>query len=201
MSSESVSIRTRLISDIEGLTAIARPPASPGERQAAEWLASRFDEINLPEEIEVFRFNADYWMVWASHGLLSAVAAAIAFAGSEAASAASLLGAVTTASFWGELTARFGLLRRLFPRRESFNVLARLRNPGAPRVLIFGAHHDAARSGPVFHPRLVAFGKGWPPPFRIPFAAMLAVTLLTLVIAVASTQRLAPRSAACGGCS
>jgi hypothetical protein len=70
-----------------------------------------------------------------------------------------LLGAAAAsflaASFWGDASARFYWLRRLFPARESINVLARLPNPGARRLLVVSAHVDAAHSGIVFHPAVL----------------------------------------------
>lgn len=86
-------------------------------------------------------------------------------------------------SFWGDLTTEFHLLRRLLPARSSYNVLARLPNPGASRLLIVSAHHDAPHSGLVFHPamfrtmaRLLGTQKEPPSALRLPFAAMLGVT-------------------------
>ena len=89
-------------------------------------------------------------------------------------------GAVTAASFWGDATTEFHLLRRLLPKRASYNVLARLPNPDAARVLIVSAHHDASRAGIVFHPAIVSTAarlrsEPAPPPLEIPFFSMIAV--------------------------
>ena len=49
------------------------------------------------------------------------------------------------------------LLRRALPKRTSANVLAWAGDPGAERTVVLVAHHDAARTGLLFHP-------AWCPP-------------------------------------
>lgn len=174
----------RLAADIQSLASIVRPSASHGEEVAARWVQSRLAEIGLDAEIETFRFNPDYWAVWGAHGLASALAAGLALAGRRSARLGALLGAATAASFWGELTTRFRPMRRSLGARTSYNVLARLPNPDASRLLIISAHHDAPHSGLVFHPtlfRTLARGLGPDPEppaaLRIPFGVMLGVAV------------------------
>jgi hypothetical protein len=45
-------------------------------------------------------------------------------------------------------------LRRLLPRRETYNVVCELGPADAERTIVLIAHHDAAHSGLIFHPEL-----------------------------------------------
>jgi len=64
----------RLLADIRSLCAIQRPSASAGEREAAEWVASRLREIGLEAAVEEFRFYPAYWTAWGIHVSLAALA-------------------------------------------------------------------------------------------------------------------------------
>ncbi len=149
-------IAANLAADIRTLTTIERPSASPGEEAAAQWVASRFQEEGLNTEIETFRYNPDYWSVWGAHSLLSATAAWTALMSRRWALAAAATAALATVSLFGEFTFTHQLLRRALPTRRSYNVLARLPNPSASRILLVSAHHDAPRSGLMFHPILTS---------------------------------------------
>jgi hypothetical protein len=182
-SSPDTELQARLGADIAGLCRFERPSASEGERQAAEWVASRFHEMDLEPELEGFDFYPDYWNVWGSHAGLAAAAGVAALLSRRLALPAAAVNTFLTTSFWGDLTCGFHWLRSRFPARRSFNVLARLPNPSAERVLIISAHHDAAHSGLVFHPaipRLMARTSGGggqtPAILKLPFGAMLLVT-------------------------
>ena len=60
---------------------------------------------------------------------------------------------LVTVSMYGDLTARFYLVRRLMPRRSSQNVTSRGSRPDAPARVVVTAHHDSARSGMMFNRR------------------------------------------------
>ncbi len=193
---ETTALRSRIAADIEALAAIERPSASPGEEEAARWVQSRLRALGLDAQIEPFEFNADYWSVWSAHALAVIASAGLALTGRRGARLGALASALATASFWGDLTTEFHLVRRLLPTRTSYNVLARMRNENASRVLIVSAHHDAPRSGLVFHPEMYRaasrmFGPDpdAPSPLRLPFGAMLAVTAGALVRAAGAKRR------------
>jgi len=184
-------LRQRLDADIRGLCQFERASASEGERQAAQWMASRFREIGLEPELEEFRFYPDYWTAWGAHAALAALAGAAALTSKRTARVSAVVSGLAAASFWGDLTTSYHWLRGLFPARESYNVLACLPNPRARRVLIVSAHLDAAHSGAVFHPAIASwvvqrFGpsKRQGPIMQLPFAAMLAVAGGSLARAV-----------------
>ena len=184
-------LRQRLDADIRGLCQFERASASEGERQAAQWMASRFREIGLEPELEEFRFYPEYWTAWGAHAALAALAGAAALTSKRTARVSAVVSGLAAASFWGDLTTSYHWLRGLFPARESYNVLACLPNPRARRVLIVSAHLDAAHSGAVFHPAIASwvvqrFGpsKRQGPIMQLPFAAMLAVAGGSLARAV-----------------
>ena len=120
---------------IRALAPIERPPGSPGERQAAEWLADRLGGADLEE-------HPVHGGFWAPIGLLSALAAT----GNRAGAALALIGLVDEIDC-GSYRFRNALGRR----RTAVNVVAERGDPAADRTLVVMAHHDAAQSGLVFH--------------------------------------------------
>lgn len=148
--------QARIQSDIEALCRFDRGSASEGEREASRWVASRFKETGLDPELETFYFYPEYWNVWGAH-MLGALGAWLLLG--QGSRRRRLLGAAATsflaASFWGDASARFHWLRRVFPARPSINVLARLPNPQARRLLVISAHVDSAHAGLVFHPAVL----------------------------------------------
>jgi hypothetical protein len=193
--------------DIRTLAAMERPSASPGEETAARYLEGRLQAIGLTPQIERFQFNPDYWTVWGAHGLLALAAAGLAFGGRRAARVASLVGLLTVASFWGELTTRLSLVRRLMPTRTSYNVIARCYGDSKERpLLIVSAHHDAPHSGLVFHPLVPRFFPSrlrWitepPNALKFPFAGMLMIALGAAARSFGARRRLVHQMMALGG--
>jgi hypothetical protein len=134
----------------EELEAIHRPSASEGERRAAEWLVARFEELGAEARIEAEPAHGTYW--WP----LGLGAAAGALAGLAALRGRRLLGAALGAAAAGGMATDFPpgkrLLRRLLPRRTTYNVVCEIGPADAERTVVVIAHHDAAHSGLVFHP-------------------------------------------------
>ena len=64
----------------------------------------------------------------------------------------------TAVSMYLDLNDRVYLLRRLFFRRASQNVVSPGKRPDAPARLFLCAHYDAARTGAAFDPKRVARG-------------------------------------------
>src|SRR3990172_8255728 len=192
-------LQAQLLADIEGLCRFQRPSASEGEREAAHWVASRFQDAGLEPELEEFSFYPDYWTVGAAHMGLGLAASYIGLGGRRLGALGAILGAATALSFWGDASARFHWLRSLFPPRPSYNVLARLRNPDAQGVIVFCAHHDAAHSGLVFHPairrRLAARSPEGAEPFpigRLPFFCPLSPPAIRRRLAARSPEGAEP---------
>jgi len=144
----------RLRSELTELAAIHRPSASDGERQAAEWVAERLREHGARAAVETDMVHGDYWGPLA---LLSAAGAAGALIGARHRLAGAALSAVAAAGVWDDITGGSHHVRRLLPQRETFNVVAEMGPADARRTVVLVSHHDAAKSGLIFHPAIPAF--------------------------------------------
>ena len=180
-------MQERLRSTIEHLAAIDRPSASPGERQAAEWIRDRFAEQGWEARVEAERAHGGYW--WPLAGL----SAATALAGAAAPRGARMaVGALAAALIADDVSAGPHLTRRLLPKRDTFNVVAETGDPAGARTVVFVAHHDAAHGGLIFDPRLItAFADRFPERYeRINTSprAMAAVIAGPLLLATGSRR-------------
>jgi hypothetical protein len=148
MAGEEVWLRERL----EELEKIERPSASEGERRGAEWLVERFAELGAPARIEAEPAHGSYWWplgIGAGLGVLGAIAG---LRGRRLLGTA--LGALGAAGIADDFPPGKRRLRRVLPRRTTYNVLCELGDPEAERTIVVIAHHDAAHSGLVFHPQI-----------------------------------------------
>jgi peptidase M28-like protein len=141
----------RLRAAVEHLAAIERAPCSPGEREAAEWIAERFRELDLPVRIEEEWVHGTFFRPL---GLLAAIGAVGGLAGLRGRRlVGALAGGFAAASMWEDLG---GGTRRWFRRRlrqePTWNVVAEAGDPGAERTVVVLAHHDAARTSFIFDP-------------------------------------------------
>jgi len=135
---------------VEELAAIARPSASPGEREAARWLCARFEALGVPARIEEERAWASYARPLAGMGAVGMLAGAAALRGRRGLGAAG--GLAMAASIAADVSNGPRPFRRLTMRRQSaWNVVAELGDPAALRTLVVLAHHDAPQTGLVFH--------------------------------------------------
>jgi hypothetical protein len=137
--------------DIAALAAIERGSASPGERRSAEWVAGRLREQGAEDvSLETFRYQGTFAHAQALH---FAAGAAAALGGRR------LLAAAVLASFEADYSGRLQWLRRLLPAGTGTNVVGRLPARGTrSRTVALVAHHDAARTGLMWDPRLVGPG-------------------------------------------
>jgi Peptidase family M28 len=137
---------------VERLAPIDRTPCSAGEREAAEWLASRLGalagvDVALEEEPSWGTFPPTATGL----GVTGVLGAVLALRARPAAGA--LLAAASFAGIVDEAQNGPRLVRRaLRRRRRTVNVLARI--PGtdaaATPTLVVLAHHDAPQTGIVF---------------------------------------------------
>lgn len=168
------------------LATIERPSASEGEREAAQWIAARLDELGCETRVEDERAHGTYWWplgiaaaaggaggVLASRGLRRGCVTrgpqrsrrrpggARAFSLRMAGGALAAAGAAAIAD---DITGGSLWLRRvLLPHRATFNVVARAGDRDARRTLVLVAHHDAAHTSMLFDPRpLRAFADRFP---------------------------------------
>ena len=141
---------------IEHLAAIERAPCSPGEREAAEWLADRLreagvDELALEDEPSWGTFPPNATTLSA----LGAAGAALTLAGRRKLGGA--LSALALAGFVDEIQNGPRIFRRAVrEERTTVNVVARAGDPQAARTLVVLAHHDAAQTGFMFDQTAVA---------------------------------------------
>jgi len=146
MPDEAHWLRERL----EELERIERPSASEGERRAAEWLVAQLGELGAEARIEAEDAHGTYWWPLGIGAGLGAIGAALALRGRRLPGA--LFGLVGAAGMADDFPPHQRRLRRLLPRRTTYNVHCELGNPDAERTIVFIAHHDAPHSGIVFHP-------------------------------------------------
>jgi hypothetical protein len=144
--------REKLRSWLEELERIERPSASEGERRAAEWLVEHFAELGADARIEAEPAHGTYWWPLGIGAALGAIGGLAALRGRR------MLGGALAAAAAGGMASDFPpgerFLRRLLPRRTTYNVVCELGPAEAENTVVLIAHHDAAHSGIVFHPRL-----------------------------------------------
>lgn len=148
MPDEAIWLRERL----EELERIERPSASDGERQAAEWLVERFAELGAEARIEAEPAHGTYWWPLGIGAALGSLGAIAALRGRRL--LGTLLGAVGAGAIADDFPPGERRLRRVLPKRTTYNVVCELGDPGAERTIVISAHHDAPHSGLVFHPAI-----------------------------------------------
>lgn len=163
---------------VTALCAITRSSAREGERESAAWLARRLTDLGLVDvEVHSYRYQHSYAL---AHGLHNVAGLAAALAGGPAGAVLSL---GTLVSYEQEVSGASQWLRRLLPKSEGANVLGRIPAAGGrPRArAVLVSHHDAANTGLVWHPRVVAAGSARHlrrrrvDPFMAPVEAALAL--------------------------
>jgi hypothetical protein len=135
---------------VETLAPLERPPCSPGERAAAEWLHARLGSI---AGVEVQLEDEPSWGTFpptaTGLGLAGIVGALLLLRGRRLAGA--LLALATFAGIVDEAHNGPRILRRLVRRRRTtVNLIARAGDPEASSTLVVIAHHDAPQTGMLF---------------------------------------------------
>jgi hypothetical protein len=176
-----------LHADVAHLSAIDRLPCSPGEAEAAAWIAERFRAAGAA------RVRVDEELVHGTYftplGVLNAVGALSGLAvltGRRRLGGA--LATVAAAGLWQDLTgARKRTLRRFLKRRHTTNVIAEFGPEDAAHTLVVHAHHDAARTSFIFDQTVTRFvaektslmekSDRWPPLMGLVFGGPALVAL------------------------
>ena len=148
--------KAQLRSWLEELEKIDRPSASDGERRAAEWLVARFAELGAEARIEAEPAHGTYWWPLGIGAAMGALSGWLGLRGRRL--LAVLLGAIGAAGIAADFPPGKRPLRRLLPRRTTYNVVCEAGDLEAERTIVLIAHHDAAHSGLVFHPALPHIG-------------------------------------------
>jgi len=143
------------------LAAIERPSASEGEREAAQWIAARLEELGCAAGVEEERAHGTYWWPLGIAAAAGAAGGVLALRGRRRGRALSrlaggALAAAGAAAIADDVTGgRLWLRRALLPHRPTFNVVARTGDRDARRTMVLVAHHDAAHTSMLFDPRPV----------------------------------------------
>jgi hypothetical protein len=142
---------------LEQLTAIERPSASEGEREAAEWLAAELREAGARDVVVEAEPEAN-GTFWVSLGLLAGAGALAGLAamrgGRLARAAAAVTGAVASALAADEMPPNRRRFRRLLPKRTAHHVLGELGPEDAEHTVVLMSHHDTAHSAFFFNPAI-----------------------------------------------
>ncbi|HEV2753983.1 MAG TPA: M28 family peptidase [Solirubrobacteraceae bacterium] len=140
---------------VRHLAGIERPSASPGEREAAEWIAARLRELGCTARVEEERAHGTYWWPLGLGAAAGAAGGLLARRGGPLARlAGGALAAAGAAAIADDITGgRQWFRRRALPLHPTHNVVASAGDPSARCTLVIVAHHDAARTSLVFDPR------------------------------------------------
>jgi Peptidase family M28 len=134
---------------VETLAPLDRTPCSPGEREAAEWLAARLRAVG---PVEVALEDEPSWGTFpptaTGLGVLGLLAAALVLRGRRLSGA--LLAAGVYAGIVDEAQNGPRVLRRLVRRRRvTVNVVGRVGEESVGTLVVL-AHHDAPQTGFLF---------------------------------------------------
>jgi Peptidase family M28 len=150
-----------LRAELESLTAIHRPSASEGEHDAARWLQSRLGTLGVGARVEPEDAHGTFWWPLGISSAAGALAGIAALRGRRALGTA--LGGAAAAAIADDLPPGRKRVRRLLPRRSTYNVVAEIGPMDATRTIVLVAHHDAAHAGLLFYPGTPAYiYRRWP---------------------------------------
>ena len=136
---------------VEALAPMERLAGSDGEREAAEWIADRLRKTGIQAKVEEEAYLEGF------AGPLAALAAGAAAAGIAGLSrwgraVAAAGGAAAAALIADDVSNGPRLMRRVAAEEKTtWNVVGEVGVADAERTLVLLAHHDAARTGRIFH--------------------------------------------------
>ncbi|MCW3047361.1 MAG: hypothetical protein JWO74_1645 [Solirubrobacterales bacterium] len=150
----AADLHDRLKREVSELAAIHKPSASDGEREAAERVAQTLADAGARVRVEPARAHGTYWMPLGALSLAGVAASLLARRGRTARALGTVLGGGAAAGVWDDVTGGEHHVRRLLPRRTTYNVVAEMGDADATRTVVLVAHHDAAKSGAIFNPAI-----------------------------------------------
>jgi hypothetical protein len=183
---------------VRHLETIERGTASPGEREAAEWIAEQLRAHGADAHTEAEQVHGGYWIPVGVPAAVAAALSLLALRGGALARLGALVGgAAATASVLDDISGGRQVARAPLPKRESRNVVAVAGDADADRTLVLVAHHDAGHGGAVFdHTLADTIEERWPgfigrfntyPPIMWP---TIAGPLFTALGALTGSRRL-----------
>ncbi len=130
-----------------------RASGTANERKAARHINQLMRNLGLVASMDEFRTQKR--MTWELVSILAffLIEALFFFTNPIPALIFGLVGIIL---FWGHFTTLFKPLAPLFKISKSHNVVGKLLNPDAAFKIIFTAHYDTARSGPMWNPKTVS---------------------------------------------
>jgi peptidase M28-like protein len=149
---------------VEALAAIERGPGSPGEAEAARWLAARLEQAGCEVAVEDAEYHDGYANVIAPLAATGLVGGLLTlFGGRRGRRLGGLLGLGSAALIADDAANMARVFRRRRAPRPTQNVVASCGDPAARRTLVVLGHHDAAPTGMIFDDRLqTRFGEMFP---------------------------------------
>jgi acetylornithine deacetylase/succinyl-diaminopimelate desuccinylase-like protein len=167
----------------------ARPATTESEARLREYLHRRLHERGLTVFEQPFRSVASLTPAWLTVSVLFVASAVLGWLNAPALwwlGTGSSLAAM--AMFWGLVSGRWDVMR-LFPQRESANLIAVAPSQGeVRRRIVLMAHIDSQRAALMWHPRHVrAFGRN----FQLQAGVLAAHTLGALLLALSPLLGLA----------
>lgn len=138
---------------VTALCAIERPPGSPGEAQAARWLAERLRLAGCDARIEEAGFHDGYANVIGPLAALGALGGMLS-GRRRTRKLGGALALAATALMADDISNGWRPVRRALGSRPTQNVVAVCGDIDAQRTLVVLAHHDAAHTGFIFDDRV-----------------------------------------------
>lgn len=136
---------------VEALAPIERLAGSEGEREAAEWIRERLRAAGVEARVEEESYRDGFADHIAGMTAVSA-AAGIAALTRRGRALAAAVGAAAAGLIADDVSNGPRAFRRVAGRaRRTWNVVGEIGSVDAERTLVLLAHHDAARSGRIFH--------------------------------------------------
>ena len=154
MTAPAPALDATLRETIETLAPLDRTPCSPGEREAAVWLAGRLRaagcEVALEDEPSWGTFPPNVLAL----GALGLTGAVLSLSGRRALGVLFAAGSLAALADEAQNGPRF-FRRALRRRKTTVNVVARAGDARAERTLVVLGHHDAAQTGVLYDQTLL----------------------------------------------
>jgi Zn-dependent M28 family amino/carboxypeptidase len=138
---------------VEALAPLERGPCSPGEAQAAAWLADRLEAAGAHVEIEPAEATPQFAQTIAKLSAAGVAGGLLALVGARRTSA--LIGGAVAAAVVDDVSNGPRVFRSATTTAlPTQNVVAQIGDPEAARTVVVLAHHDAAPTGKIFEATL-----------------------------------------------
>ena len=163
---------------LEGLCRLGpRGSATEGERQAAQWIAARLEELGYDVEIQPF-MSPRHTLYLGPAAVMAGMLVARSLASWSAPLAAAVM-IVLLVPLVGELLGARVNFDLILPKRPSQNVVARPPGEGSGVPVVVSAHYDTQRGSWLFAPGF----RPWLRPFFVSVYAALVVVPLGTILA------------------